>query len=104
MYQYGIEKITDCYKKGGWHVKANHINWDIPEPIFEKIPDIIAKKGKDTVIIHINTYLSLLNRMAQESTLESYARRNLDTRFLLFVVDQDKTIKTEKEYNEKYRL
>ncbi len=96
LYQYGIEKIADCYKKGGWHVKANHINWDIPEPIFEKIPDIIAKKGKDTVIIHINTYLSLLNRMAQESTLESYARRNLDTRFLLFVVDQDKTIKTER--------
>lgn len=102
MYQYGIEETANDYKENGWDVKANLINWDMPESIFGHIPDIIAKKNKDTVIIQINTCISLLDRMYQESALEAYAQRTQNTRYILLIVDRDRTIKTDKEFNEKY--
>jgi len=102
LYQHGVEKTANYYKDDGWQVKANIDNWDTPESILGHIPDIIAKKGKDTVIIQINTCISLLDRMYQESTLEAYAQRTQNTRYILLIVNRDMTIKTEKEFNEKY--
>ena len=102
LYQHGVEKTSNYYKDDGWQVKANIDNWDMPESILGHIPDIIAKKGKDTVIIQINTCISLLDRMYQESTLEAYAQRTQNTRYILLIVDRDMTIKTDKKFNERY--
>ena len=102
LYQYGVETTANYYKDDGYQVKANLNNWDMPESILGHIPDIIAKKGKDTIIIQINTCISLLDRMYQESALEAYAQRIQNTRYILLIVNRDMTIKTDKEFNEKY--
>jgi len=102
LYQYGIEKTANYYKDDGYQVKANIDNWEIPEAIHGYIPDIIAKKDQDTFFVQINTCLSLLSRMDQESFLKSYAQKTTNTRFILLIVDQDMSIKTEDEYMKKY--
>jgi hypothetical protein len=102
LCHYGIEKKANYYKANGWQVKANIDKWIKPDPINGFTPDIVAIKENKTLIIQINTCLTLLDRMAQESNLKSYAQRAPNTKFLHLIVDLDKTIKTEKKFNNKY--
>lgn len=102
LHKHGVIKTANDYKDNGWQVKANIENWEIPEAIHKYIPDIVAKKDNCTLIIQITTCLSLVTRMDQESFLQAYAQRTDNTKYQLLIVDQDLTLKTEKEYGIKY--
>ena len=87
-----IRSTTSRYKRDGWSVRADIPGYKSPDPIgkYNRVPDIVVKKGKKTRIIEIETPKSLKTDCAQRGTFKKHAANKQNTTFKVLVARKPK--------------
>lgn len=82
-----VRTTANRYKKNGWRVRADIPGYKRPDPIgkYNRIPDVVAKKGRQTRIFEIETPKSLKTDRAQRSTFKKHAANKPNTTFKTLV-------------------
>ncbi len=82
-----VQATTSRYKRDGWSVRADIPNYKRPKPIgkYNRIPDVVARKGKKTRVFEIETPRSMKTDRAQRSTFKKHAAKKLNTKFKVIV-------------------
>ena len=78
-----VKKTADYYKGLGYNVQADIKNYDQPDTINKRRPDVIAKKGKETVVVEVETNDSIKTDQKQIETFKEYADDHKNTKFRL---------------------
>lgn len=95
----GLEKkktaqIAEQYRRLGYQVYANLPGYDRP-PAFEQVtPDLVAKKGRETIIIEIKTRDSAKRHKNQLDQLARYAKEMPGVRFDLVMTNPSPKLRT----------
>ncbi len=82
-----VRATASRYKREGWSVRADIPGYKRPGPIgkYNRIPDIVVKKGKKIRIFEIETPKSLKTDRAQRSTFSKHASNKKNTIFKVLV-------------------
>lgn len=76
-----VKKSADYYLRLGYKVKADIKGFDRPNTISKKRPDLIAKNGKEIVILEVETEETVEKDRKQQNVFQQYALRNQRVRF-----------------------
>lgn len=78
-----VQRIAAGYLGRDYDVRAAIPNYDRPKPIRGRIPDVVAKKGKTTKIIEVETPDSFPMQVHkdQRDILRDYANQRPRTKF-----------------------
>lgn len=80
-------QIAEQYRRLGYQVYANLPGYDRP-PAFEQVtPDLVAKKGRETIIIEVKTSDSAKRHKKQLDQLARYAKEMPGVRFDLVMTN-----------------
>lgn len=82
-----VRATANRYKREGWRVRADIPDYKRPKSIgkYNRVPDVVAKKGKKTRIFEIETPRSLKTDRAQRSTFKKHATMKSNTTFKVLV-------------------
>ena len=82
-----VRATANRYKNNGWRVKADISGFKRPEGIgkYNRIPDVVVKKGKKTRIFEIETPKSMKTDRAQRSSFQKHAANKSSTSFKVLV-------------------
>jgi len=81
-----VRKIAGGYKSQGWKVQADVSGYPKPKTIFNKRPDVIAKKGAREKIVEVETKSSMKSDVAQRNAFRRFAGLNKKGAFRTSVV------------------
>ncbi len=81
-----VRRVAGGYKSQGWKVKADVSGYPKPRTIFNKRPDIRARKGARERIIEVETRDSLKKDIAQRNAFKRFASLNKKRKFRTSVV------------------
>jgi len=81
-----VRKIAGGYKSQSWEVQADVPGYSKPRTIFNKRPDIRAKKGARERIIEVETRNSMKTDVSQRNTFKRFAGLNNKRKFRTSVV------------------
>jgi len=76
-----VRRIAAGYWGRGFDVKADLPDYRKPRPIRGRIPDVVAKKGKKTIIVEVETPKSFNRDKVQRAIFRDYANNRSRTRF-----------------------
>ena len=76
-----VRKSADWYGSRGYSVQADVPGRKQPKTIEKRRPDIIAKKGREEVIVEVETKQSADADKEQQRVFREYAKRNPGRRF-----------------------
>ena len=76
-----VQRIAAAYWGKGYDVRADLPNYERPKPIRGRIPDVVAKKGKTTKIVEVETPDSFPSHKDQRDILRDYAKQRPRTQF-----------------------
>lgn len=76
-----VEKTADYYRKLNFKVQADIQGFEKPDLINRKRPDVIAKKGKETILVEVETKDSIKTDQTQIKTFQNYADSRKNVRF-----------------------
>ena len=76
-----VRKIAAAYWERGFDVRADLPEYQSPKPIRGKIADVVAKKGKKTIIVEVETPESFGRDRNQRGILSDYAKSKPRTTF-----------------------
>lgn len=76
-----VRKVAAGYWGRGYEVKADLPDYSRPRSIRGKIPDVVAKKGKKTIIVEVETPQSFNKDKNQRGIFRDYANSKSRTRF-----------------------
>lgn len=76
-----VRRIAASYWGMGYEVKADLPEYSRPRPIRGRIPDVVAKRGKTTKIVEVETPESFRSHKDQRDILRDYARLKPRTTF-----------------------
>jgi len=76
-----VAKRAAGLKANGWKVKADIKGYTTPSTLNGRRPDIVAKKGKKTRIIEVETQNSKRRDSDQHKDLRDYANSHKNTEF-----------------------
>ena len=85
-----VEEIARSYENKGYKVKAGHLKgYERPKPIgqYNKIPDIVAKKGNSTKIIEVDSKHPSKRDDKQTEAFKKSASQRYGTDFELVYYD-----------------
>jgi Holliday junction resolvase len=82
-----IRDVARRYKRKGFTVSAAHGQFSRPTQIAGIQPDVIAKKGKNTIIIGVKSKESLGKSTRALKQLATYAKGKRNVRFDLVVAN-----------------
>jgi Holliday junction resolvase len=88
-----IRDVARRYKKRGFSVRAAHGQFHRPRQIAGIEPDVIAVKGKNTIIIEVKSKGSLGKSTRALNQLARYAKRKRNVRFDLFVANPPSSVR-----------
>ena len=82
-----IRATANRYKKNGWRVRADISGFNRPDSIgkYKRVPDVVARKGRQTRIFEIETPKSLKTDRAQRSAFSKHAANKSNTTFKVLV-------------------
>jgi len=72
----GVLKTAKYYQKKGFQVDADLKDSSKPKTIGGRRPDVIAKKGKQEIVVEVETTDSLGKDKNQQKTFQSYADKS----------------------------
>jgi len=82
-----VKRIAAGYKSQGYKVRADHVKgYKEPRTIYGKRPDLIARKGKNEVIVEVETRTSLKKDIPQRNAFQRFASLNKKRKFKTSVV------------------
>jgi len=76
-----VRKVAAGYSGRGYDVKADLPEYSRPRPIRGRIPDVVATKGKKTIIVEVETPQSFNKDKDQRAIFRDYANSRSRTRF-----------------------
>ncbi len=76
-----VRRIAAGYWGRGYDVQAAVSGYDRPKTIRGRIPDVVAKKGKSTRIVEVETNQTFKRHKDQRDILRDYADGRSRTRF-----------------------
>lgn len=76
-----VRRIAAAYWGMGYDVQADLPDYHRPNPIRGRIPDVVARRGKTTKIIEVETPESFRSHKDQRDILRDYARQRRRTSF-----------------------
>ena len=82
----GVAKVVRYYEDLGYKVSADISGLPKPIIIHGRRPDVLAKKGKETVIVEVETKETLKTDVDQQKVFKRYADDHNSTRFRIKVV------------------
>ena len=78
-----VAKRAAGFKGSGYKVKADIAGYSKPKTYNGSRPDIVATKGKKTVIVEVETKDSRFKDLQQQRNLRKYANSHKNTQFRL---------------------
>lgn len=69
------------YKRRGFQVEADLPGMKKPSTINGRIPDLVAKKGRQKVILEVETKNTIKKDKLQHQAFEKYSDNSKDTKF-----------------------
>lgn len=81
-----VRKIAGGYKSQGWNVQADISGYSKPGTIFNKRPDIRARKGAKERIVEVETKSSLRADANQRKAFKRFSNLSRKRRFRTSVV------------------
>lgn len=81
-----VKRISDYYKNLGFKVKADIKGEEKPNTIKNKRPDVFAKKGKEEIIVEVETKDSDDIDQKQQEIFQEHAKKSKNRRFRKSVV------------------
>jgi len=84
-----VKRIAAAFWGRGYDVRAAVSGYDRPKPIRGRIPDVVARKGRTTKIIEVETYQSFPRHKDQRDILRDYANGRSRTHFRVTRVRKD---------------
>jgi len=85
-HEEGVQSSAEYYESQGFNVQADIQGYPKPKTIGGRRPDLIATKGRETVIIEHETLDSLQKDEDQRETFKDYADTHNGVRFRTRVV------------------
>lgn len=82
----GVLKAVRYYEDQGFKVKADLPDHKKPKKIGGYIPDVIATKGPNEVVVEVETKASMEKDTKQREAFDKYADKNNKTRFRTKIV------------------
>ena len=82
----GVKAAADYYLKQGYKVEADIKNFDQPKSINRRRPDVVAKKGRKTIIVEVETKDSIDADKAQQKVFKNYADSHKNVKFRTKIV------------------
>jgi len=82
----GVKATADYYSAHSYKVEADIEGFDQPESINGRRPDVIAKKGNETIIVEVETKDSVEADKAQQKVFENYADSHKNVKFRTKIV------------------
>jgi hypothetical protein len=76
-----VLRSAEWYKKHGFTTKADLPGWDKPKKIGGFIPDLIAKKGKNEIILEVETKNTGKSDADQQKAFKKYSKRGKERTF-----------------------
>ena len=92
-----VRNVARGYKSRGYRVKAAVSGYKTPNPIYGKIADIVAKKGKQTRIVEVETQKSYKRDTPQRAVFKRFAARSKNRKFRTRIARQNMKCKYSKE-------
>jgi len=82
-----VRETANRYKREGWSVQADIAGYKSPDSIgkYNRVPDVVAKKGKKIRIFEIETPKSMKIDTSQRRTFSKHAAMNENTTFKTLV-------------------
>jgi len=81
-----VRRIAGGYKSQGWKVDADIPGHSKPKPIFNRRPDIRARKGQKERIVEVETKASISSDTSQRNAFKRFASMNKKRKFRTSVV------------------
>lgn len=81
-----IKRLAKYYQGQGYKIDADIKDFDKPNTIYGRRPDIIAKKKGKTVIVEVETIDSLKKDQNQRQVFKRYTEKHKNTRFWTKIV------------------
>lgn len=76
-----VKNIARGYKGRGYKVSASLPDYRKPRKIRGRVPDVIAKKRRKTIIVEVETSKSFAKDRKQRKLLRDYARKKKRVKF-----------------------
>ena len=76
-----VKKSAEYYKQRGYKVFAAIPGYPSPETIDKRKPDVFAEKGKEKIIIEVETKDTIDKDKRQQEIFKNYADRRKNVRF-----------------------
>jgi len=82
-----VRSTANRYKNNGWKVHADAPGFKRPNPIgkYNRIPDVVAKKGKQVRIFEVETPKSMKTDIQQRRAFSKHASAKLNTTFKVLI-------------------
>ena len=82
-----LKELIREYKRQGYEIYANYLDFERPRNIGEFVPDLIVRKGDQEVIIEVTSDESLRHLQDKLKRLSEYAADHDRTRFDLIITN-----------------
>ena len=70
-----VLRSTEWYKKHGFTTKTDLPGWNKPKKIGGFIPDLIAKKGKEEIVLEVETKDTNISDADQQKAFKKYSEK-----------------------------
>ena len=77
----GVLRSAEYYRKQGYQVKADLPGMEQPESINRRRPDLIAKKGREEIILEVETKNTIDSDKSQHQAFKKYADKSKNRKF-----------------------
>lgn len=71
-----VRRVAGGYKAQGYHVKADSTGYKRPLNVGGHRADVVAIKGRDRVLVEVETRKSMLSDAAQRQAFRRIAKKN----------------------------
>jgi Holliday junction resolvase len=82
-----VAELAREYSARGFTVWASHPGWEPPAPIDGFVPDLVAKRGAETIIIEVKSRSTLSRDAESLASIARSAQKDPNTRFDLVVTN-----------------
>lgn len=76
-----VKVSADYYKGQGFKVKADISGYPTPKTIRGRRPDVVAYKGRQKVVIEVETPTSIKQDIKQQEVFRKHATQSKNTKF-----------------------
>lgn len=81
-----VRKIAGGYKSQGWKVHADVSGYPTPKTIYGRRPDVIATKGKQMIIVEVETKESYPQDVSQRNAFKRFVSQGKRRKFRTSIV------------------